>query len=1316
MPENKVTKTKKESKKEPKKEKSVEDVYKKMTQHQHILELPDTYIGGITMDEVRMFIFNSDTEKIEENVINYVGGLYKIFDEIIVNARDHTVRDPTCKNITIEIDKVTGEISVWNDGAGIPVVMHKEHKVYIPELIFGNLLTSENYGRKGKTVGGKNGLGSKLSAIFSKRFEVHTVGLDKLEGTDAKKVEYKQEWKNNMYDVGEPVINKKISQSAKTFTKITFTPDYERFGMNGLTDDMYSLMMRRCYDIAACTPKTVKITLNGKEIKCRDFKDYIKMYYGDDKKDKPKITHEKVNSRWEIGIGYNINVGDRYISFVNGISTFQGGAHVVHVVNTVVGKVIAYINAKREYKDLKILPVTVKRYLTFFINCVVEDPGFNSQTKEFMNSKVADWCRCGNNCPDTKCEITDDFIEKLCAGELMTEIIKASEFQSSRELAKTDGRKVSKLNIDKLEDAKWAGGRNSHKTSIFLTEGDSAKSFAVSGISVIGNQQYGVFPLKGKVLNVRNAGSAQIKKNKEFINIKAILGLKQGVKYKNVSKLRYGSVIIMTDQDPDGSHIKGLIINMLEFFWPELLKIEGFIKAYNTPIVKTWKKGDKKKTSLIPFYSIIDYENWKKSCKDLDKWEHKYYKGLGTSTGKEAKESFYHFENNLVTFEWEGDPINADEQSEDYEENIEKQMNKLKSDLKKKSDEKTVVKKKKKEEEGENEEGDQNSTESVDEEEENRAARSHVKCRSHQCIDKVFNKYRVTERKLWLQKFKKSDSLKYGPKMRLTYSDFFDRDMIFFSNDDNDRSIPSMTDGLKPSQRMIMYCCFLRGRRAKEIKVAQLAGFVSEHTDYHHGEASLQGAIIGLAQNFPGSNNINLLKPNGCFGYRRLGGEDHASPRYIFTQLEPVTSYIFREEDEEILIYNYDDDTQVEPQFYAPIIPMVLVNGAKGIGTGFSVTIYPHKPTDVINNIKLMINGKKPVPMMPWYNGFKGTIELKQGSTNKYTVRGKYTVDGNKVHITDIPIVNGWIAPYEKKMEGKLSLSKDDSNKIEDIDKELGNNLINMKLTFKGQELQKMFKDGTIDKYLAMVQNISVTNLNLFNAKGKMVKYDSILDIMEDFYAFRLVMYEKRKEYYLMKLQNDLDICNYRVKFIKEYLAKTILIAGKTVKEVIKQLEDKKYPKLARNHRTPENERTYNYLTELHIVSLTTDKIKELENEKNKCQMMYDEYNQKTIKEIWLKELDELSVAYNKWCAEWEEEIEITNKEDPKGNGEKNKGRGKKGKNKKGDDENEENEENEEDETKEEKKKKSKVSETVKVRKQTDTGSENKKTKKTLSK
>lgn len=1228
----------------------VEDIYTGKTLHQSILDSPDTYIGTCNADEVRTFIFDEENEKIVEDVIHYIAGFFKIFDEILVNARDHTVRDPTCRNIDITLDRESGEISIWNDGNGIPIAIHKKYDKYLPEVIFGNLLTSQNYDCKGKIVGGKNGYGAKLTNIYSKRFEVHTIGFNRIDDDTAKKIEYKQIFRDNMYTIEDPVINTKISKNADTFTRITYLPDYERFGMTGLTSDMYCLLLKRCYDVAACTSKNVNIVVNKKKIECRDFKDYIRLYYSDGTVNKSKITYEKVNSRWEIGIGFCKNIGDRYISFVNGISTFQGGTHVYHVVNLIVAKVTAYIKKKKEYKDLKIIPATIKQYLTFFINCIVEDPGFNSQTKEYMNSKSSNWCTCGKNCPDAKCDLSDDFIERLCDNGLLTEVVKMSEFKEMRDLVKTDGKKVGSLRtIEKLIDAEWAGKKNSHKTCLMLTEGDSAKAFAVSGISVIGNERYGVFPLKGKLLNVRNASAKQIKANQEFRNIKLILGLKQGMKYKDVSRLRYGSIIILTDQDPDGSHIKGLVINMLEYFWPELLQIDGFIKAYNTPIVKAWKKSDKKQKDVKKFYTVSDYEDWKKLMgPKIHAWEHKYYKGLGTSTDKEAKESFYDFEDNLVTFYWE-------DSNEDDENPIDdKQIAKMKSDLGKKSN--TLVEKKRKATSSENE-NDDNDPDiiNINEEFDDNASYGYMKSKSHLSITKAFDENQVTLRKEWLRKFKRDNMIEYTPHMRISYTDFIDKDLIYFSNMDNDRSIPSIIDGFKPSQRMIMFCCFKRGRRSKEVKVAQLAGYVSENTDYHHGETSLQGAIIGMAQNFPGSNNISLLKPNGNFGYRRQGGKEHSSVRYIFTELDPITSTIFREEDDEILTYNYDDTKKVEPTYYAPIIPMILINGSEGIGTGFSTNIPPHNPKDIVANLKRLLNDKKPIEMIPWYNGFKGTIEENPKKMNTYTIRGKYSVDGNKVYIEDIPIINGWIEPYETKMEAKISLSADDNNKIEHIKKNPGNNMINMIITFKNNELQKMFKDDSIDKYLHMIQNMSVSNLTLFNTEGKLYKYDTILEILHEFYNFRLKIYERRKKYYISKLENDLNISKFKVKFIREYLAKTIHIAKRKVSQVIAQLEEKNYPKLAHDHRTDDAEKTYRYLTDMSIITLTEDKIEELVANMEKCQCLYDQYLNTPIKKLWLNELDEFLVAYDKWCEWWEDENYIQDKADPKKKDKKSK-------------------------------------------------------------
>lgn len=1170
---------------------NVEDIYKGVSLHQHILATPDTYIGSTTSDEIKMFIYDEDTHKINEDVISYVSGFFKIFDEIIVNARDHTVRDSTCKNIKININKKTGQISVWNDGNGIPISIHEKYKIYVPEMIFGNLLTSQNYGKKGKTVGGKNGYGAKLTNIYSTEFNIKTVGVDKIKEVDgkivpddkAKLIAYEQMFKKNMYEIGTPIIDTKISQKTKMYTQITYTPDYERFGMNGLTTDMYSLMVKRCYDIAACTPKNINISINDTDIKCRDFSDYIRMYYNTE----PKITYEKVNTRWEVGVAFDKNIGDRQISFVNGISTFQGGTHVKHVIDTVVKKVTEYINKKKEYKNLKIMSSTIKQYLTFFINCTIEDPGFNSQTKEYMNSKMSDWCSCGNNCKDVKCDMSDDFIAKICNSGLMLEVVNMSKFKETRDLDKTDGKKIGVLHVDKLIDADWAGTRNSHKASIFLTEGDSAKTFAIAGISVIGSDQYGVFPLKGKVLNVRKSGINQIKNNKEFTNIKLILGLKQGVKYNDVSKLRYGSIIILTDQDPDGSHIKGLIINMLEHFWPELLQIEGFIKAYRTPLVKVWKKNDKKKLNMNQFYTNTEFEKWKAELintgGDINKWEYKYFKGLGTSTILEAKESFYNFDDNLITFTC-----------------------------------------------------DNKTTEDT-----------YIESDTHKTIVKAFGAKNEDARKDWLRNFKAINMLEYTKRMNVTYSDFIDKDMIYFSQMNNIRAIPSIIDGLKPSQRMILYCCFKRGRKAKETKVAQLSGYVSENTDYHHGEASLQEAIIGMAQNFTGSNNINILKPNGNFGTRRHGGSDSSSPRYIYTEVEHITNYIFREEDDDILNYKNSDGKQVEPEYYAPIIPMILVNGSIGIGTGFSTTIPSYNPIDIVNNIKRLINKKKAKSMIPWYNGFKGTIEPNATKEKKYIVKGKYVINGSKVHIEEIPVIDGWIEQYETNMDMRMATNKDDII-IESIKKNPSCNNINMVITFKSSRLQTLFKTNELDKFLMMEQSLSVTNLHLFNTDNVLTKYDSEHDILNEYYAFRYKIYEIRKNYYIQKLLNDLDICKYKVKFIREYLDGTLEIARKKVAEVLDQLIKKKYPKLANEHRTPETNKSYRYLTDMSILTLTDDKIKELEDSMNKCQVLYDKYLSMSIEEIWLNELDEFIEAYKKWQVEWSNEMDNKTIEKPK--------------------------------------------------------------------
>ena len=761
--------------------------YKKKDLATHIYDTPDTYVGGSDLIEEVLPILQEDGT-IKSETFDYVPALYNIFNEILVNARDQVVRlqqtkskNPvTCLKITI--DKETGLISIYNDGEGIDVAKHPTEKdtkgkpIMIPEMIFGHLLTSTNYEKdEKKIVGGKNGYGAKLTNIFSQYFKLET--LDQERG-----LKYVQEFKDNMKDRGKPKVSK---HTGKSYTKISWIPDFTRFGLSSYSDKMYQLMERRLYDIAGVTDKSINVFYNGKIIKQKSFDKYIGLYL-----DNEKMVYEDIHERWSLGISVSTSDKFEQISFVNGIATPKGGKHVDYITNLLVKALITHIEKKEK---TKVKDAYIKNYLKVFLNSTIENPGFDSQTKERLITAPTKF--------GSKPVLNDKFIKKVIGLGLVDKVLSFAEFKDNKNAKKTDGSKKNKIQVPKLDDANWAGTKKSEQCILILTEGDSAKTMAVGGLSVVGRDKYGVFPLRGKMLNVRDASMKQITDNAEITYLKKILGLEVGKDYKDTSKLRYGKVMIMTDQDHDGSHIKGLVLNMFHSMWPSLMKL-NYITSMITPIVKV-SKGKAVKS----FFNLTDYHRWIEKTSDYKKWNTKYYKGLGTSNAKEAKEYFKIMKMNHYLF----------------------------TNL------------------------------------------------TNESMNLAFNKKEADLRKDWLYKYDEKDILD-SKATKINVETFIHKELIHFSNSDTKRSIGSLYDGLKPSQRKILYSCFKR-RLYKEIRVAQLAGYVSENAAYHHGEASLQGAIIGMAQNFVGSNNINLLEPNGQFGTRIMGGSDAASSRYIHAEL-----------------------------------------------------------------------------------------------------------------------------------------------------------------------------------------------------------------------------------------------------------------------------------------------------------------------------------------------------------------------------------------------------------------------------------------------
>lgn len=1158
-------------------EQELTEKYMKMDQREHIEKLPDTYIGSVQEETRELWIYNLLTETMELKQIKYVPGFIKIFDEILVNASDHKQRDNSLKYIKVNIEPEFGYISILNDGEGIDIDIHPEHQIYIPEMLFGDLLTSTNYRQDEKrTTGGKNGYGAKLTNIFSKEFEIETID-------SKRKLKFKQTYQNNMKIKSKPSITKCLT---KPYTKIRFLPDYQKLGLpNGITTDIMGILYKRVYDLTAITPSDVIVYLNDTKLKIKSFDKYIDLYklYNTDYN---KFIQSEEQERWNVGIVLSPNREYMDMSFVNGICTSKGGSHINHVLSQITDKIKELLSKNTKTKTKTFKPSQIKENIWLFVNCIIENPTFTSQTKEEMTTKVSQF--------GSRWECDDKMIEKFFKSGFVERLMENHLDNEEKSLKKTDGNKKQTLIIPKLDDANFAGTKRSKECTLILTEGDSAKTSALSGLSVMGpsfRDFYGVFPMKGKILNVRDANATSILNNNEIKNIKLILGLQQGKEYTvhNLNELRYGSVVIFCDQDVDGSHIKGLLINFFHHFFPSLLKIDGFIKTYITPIVR----GFKGKQS-INFYTLHDYETFKTDSINKG-FEYKYYKGLGTSSSREMQEYF-------------------------------KKMNEI-----------TVI--------------------------------YYCDEKTDTNMEMTFRKTKSNERKEWLRTYNPNDTLIYSFNPSLDgkvvcMHDFIHKDFKHFSNYDNIRSIPNIFDGLKPSQRKVLYASLKKfGKENKEMKVAQLAGFISEHTCYHHGEKSLEETIVGMAQNFVGKNNINLLNPNGQFGTRLEGGHDHASARYIFTNINSITHSLFNRDDDNLLEYNDDDGYQIEPKVYYPILPMILINGCEGIGTGYSTSIPCFSVQEIIEECIHYINHNQiKDDWVPFYNGFKGTItpynpkvsklndddvidydynETSSSTTETTTnhlhfiTKGLYEIKQNNkdtysIIITELPI-GMWTNTYKEFIEEQILInqetkksSKTDTNvsskskvirlPINSYLNRCTDELIHFEITFDKGFNPKEYDIDTLLSKLKLTSKISLTNMYLYK-NGEICKYHSIKSILQDYIIGRLELYEKRRLYNIQKYTNDLCYINNKIRFLEMIMNDELIIYRKKKEIVIKELEQLNFVK-------KDNE--YHYLTKIPIDSFTEDNLQKLYNERDKMIENKTFYETSTNKSLYNLDIENL--------------------------------------------------------------------------------------------
>jgi DNA topoisomerase-2 len=1093
----------------------------KLSQREHVVKRPGMYIGSITQDTLPTWTFDEGASRMVKRDVAYVPGLLKVFDEILVNAIDQSSRRAELtvpvKNIRISVAE-DGSITVTNDGDGLPTQMNEEHGVYSPELIFGHMLTSTNYDDdQGRIVGGMNGIGAKACNVWSTSFWLETVDAV------AHKL-YRQEWKDNMSVCDAPTIK---SDRRKPYTTIRFVPDYVRFGLaDGLTPDMRSLFLKRAYDTSAVTAADVNVFVNGEKTGLKSFERYADLYLGA-KGDHPRV-YEKLGDRWEV-VATAWDCADS-VSFVNGICTVRGGRHVDHIVNQIVRKVVE-IAAKR-CKDTSVKPQHVRDNLFVMVNATIPDPAFESQSKECLTTPVAKF--------GCKVDVPDTMVERLVKNtDILQRATAVAALSQGRAVKKTDGTKRSVVRVPKLNDANWAGTKDSAKCTLVLTEGDSAASSALAGLSVVGRDAYGVFPLRGKMLNVRDASMAKVSDNDEITNVKKILGLEAGKVYSGLDELRYGRVLILADQDVDGSHIKGLLLNVFSTLWPSLFSQDGFISSMATPIIKA-RKGKEE----LCFYNITEYDEWR-TDEERTGWSTKFFKGLGTSTAAEAQGYF----RDMRVVDFVTDPSSDDS------------------------------------------------------------------------MDLAFNKKRADDRKRWLEAYDRSQVLRENSG-KLTHKQFVDCELIHFSNYDLERSIPSAVDGLKTSQRKILYSCFKR-KLTSEIRVAQLAGYVSEHSGYHHGESSLNGAIVCLAQDYVGSNNVNLLQPNGQFGTRLQGGKDAASPRYIYTALSPVTYAIFRPEDAPVLEYREDDGATVEPLFYVPIVPMVLINGGSGIGTGFSTCIPAFHPLEVVANTRRAAMGQLLEAMTPWARGFTGKITADEAAAppdsgaeavTKWWSHGKAErASPLVIEVTELP-VGVWTEDYKTFLEEQVG--KDGWPK--DIKSYCTDTAVRFILKFgnAADADAALLSMETAYKLASSPKSLRLTNMHLFSEAASVKRYAGVDEIFNDHASVRLRTYVARKAHQMAELELIVSKVGARARFTAAIVAGTLALLGRAKVELEAALEESAYPTFGDDG--------FDYLLTMPVSSLTSERVKRLEADAAAKEAELYALRGTEPLDMWMKELDEL--------------------------------------------------------------------------------------------
>lgn len=1152
-----------------------------------VYKRPDTYIGSDAKIPREELVYDFFEEKLIQKEIDLPEGIENLFIELLTNATDNVLRskEEDIKYQNIEITLSPNFVEVKNNGGlTIPIEeieTNKGFKGYKPELIFGVLLTTSHADKEEKNnnkkfvkvEAGRNGYGTKLCNVFSKKFEIEI-------GDHIRNKKYYQCWENQLTKKHEPNIKK---YSRKTpFVRVRHYFDFERFGYEKYPLDAMELFVSRI--IGSSYTCGCKMMINLIDFETygfeEDYKNRLKFYnislpiyskligsdcekifYYDNDEDRivtysntKKLSSKNGICPIEVCVMDTPEEGNIY-SFVNGIYTKEGGVHVDEVIEKIPKQILNTINdtSKRNFRITSIKP-----HITIIVSCHLNNPRFSSQYKSKLTHP-----NITIDIPKTRLK----FLKNWSFSKELTDKVKMNDL---KELKKTDGKKTRFVNVKNAEDANFAGDKSKSKdTILFIVEGLSAKGLVVKLISMLkgGRDYHGCFPLKGKPINAMKATKNALCKNNEVIAIKKLVGLKENVDYSDKEKLkslRYGKIVVVADADDDGKHITGLLLNLFSQY-DSLLEVD-YIYYMMTPILIS-KKGNK----IERFYTKKEYEIFLESQnKNSTNQKLKYVKGLGSLKDEDIKHESR--KPKYVLF-------NNDE-------------------------------------------------------------------KYYETLQKVFSdgkgKTKTEERKKWLSDDREIKQLlnKDQSGLSISISDFLNTEMKLYSYTSIKRTIPNIMDGFKESQRKCLWGSMLKWKPTinkkftdnDEYKVAQLSSLVAAKTHYAHGENSLNETITKMAQNYIGSNNMNIFQPNGQFGTRTHNGKDASQPRYIFVLPEWWWSYVYKEEDKDVLQLIEDEGYVCEPKTFYPIIPMILINGVEGIATGWSTKIPCHDVIEICQWYRRRLlsdeksSGEQLKNIKPKYNNFFGEIQVTgfdcqcddcnfdilrkrkiddlilnndvNHSQQKINYYGKYHFDEkDNLIVTEIPI--------GKSINDFLDLLKKLMNQTEI--KKYVNLSTEERPYFKISGLQNKDKNFILDKFkLTSSRNLSNMNV-LFNDKKTPITINTIPKMLEVFYKIRLKKYKQRKNNLLRKYNQELNINKEKIKFINLVIDNELVIFNRPKVDILNDMEKFKLNK--------------ELLSTSKITMFTKDKVDKLQNIIKEYQSIISDLQSKHYKNFWYDDI-----------------------------------------------------------------------------------------------